>query len=68
MRAIVISSANDAAVAVAEHVYGNDKHFIKKMNSRAQELGMNKTLFFSSRAQEESVFAQQGNCSLYERA
>ncbi len=47
MRAIVISSANDAAVAVAEHVYGNDKHFIKKMNSRAQELGMNKTLFFS---------------------
>ena len=47
MRATVISSANDASVAVAEHVYGNDKQFIKKMNSRALELGMMKTRFFS---------------------
>ena len=47
MKAIVISSANDASVAVAEHVYGQDKQFIKKMNNRAVELGMKKTRFFS---------------------
>ena len=47
MKAIVISSANDASVAVAEHVSGRDKQFIKKMNKRAVELGMNKTRFFS---------------------
>ena len=47
MKATVISSANDASVAVAEHVFGEDKTFIKKMNDRAVELGMNKTRFFS---------------------
>ena len=47
MKAIVISSANDAAVAVAEHVYGSDKIFIIKMNERAILLGMKKTHFYS---------------------
>ena len=47
MEATVISSANDASVAVAEHVLGSDKVFIKRMNERAQELGMKKTHFYS---------------------
>ena len=47
MKATVISSANDAAVAVAEHVYGSDKIFIIKMNERAIQLGMRKTHFYS---------------------
>ena len=47
MKATVIGSANDAAVAVAEHVLGSDKAFIKRMNSRAKELGMQKTNFYS---------------------
>ena len=47
MEATVIGSANDASVAVAEHVLGNDKVFIKRMNERAQELGMKKTRFYS---------------------
>ena len=47
MKAVVISSANDASVAVAEHVSGRDKQFIEKMNNRALELGMKKTRFFS---------------------
>jgi D-alanyl-D-alanine carboxypeptidase (penicillin-binding protein 5/6) len=46
MEATVISSANDASVAVAEHVLGSDKVFIKRMNERALELGMNKTRFY----------------------
>jgi len=47
MKATIIGSANDAAVAIAEHVYGSVKVFIKKMNSRAKELGMLKTSFYS---------------------
>ena len=47
MKAIVISSANDASVAVAEHVSGRDKQFIKKMNKRAEKLSMKNTRFFS---------------------
>jgi D-alanyl-D-alanine carboxypeptidase (penicillin-binding protein 5/6) len=47
MEATVIGSANDASVAVAEHVLGSDKVFIKRMNERAIELGMKKTRFYS---------------------
>lgn len=47
MKAVVISSANDAAVAVAEYVFGRDKVFINKMNERAKQLGMRKTRFYS---------------------
>jgi len=47
MKAIVISSANDASVAVAEHVLGSIKVFIKRMNTRALEIGMKNTSFYS---------------------
>jgi len=47
LKATVIGSANDASVAVAEHVLGSDKVFIKRMNERALELGMKKTRFYS---------------------
>ena len=47
MKAIVISSANDASVAVAELVLGSTKVFIKRMNTRALEIGMKNTSFYS---------------------
>ena len=47
MKAIVISSANDASVAVAEHVLGSIKVFIERMNTRALEIGMKNTSFYS---------------------
>ncbi len=47
MKAMVITSANDAAVAIAEHVAGNDKNFIMKMNHHAKKIGMRNTSFFS---------------------
>ena len=43
----MIGSANDAAVAVAEHVLGSNKNFLIRMNARAKELGMQKTRFYS---------------------
>ena len=45
IKATVIMSANDAAVVLAEHVYGTEDEFVKQMNIRAKQLGMNDTTF-----------------------
>ena len=45
IKAIVVASANDASVAMAEHICGTEEEFINKMNQRAKELGMNDTTF-----------------------
>lgn len=44
-KAISIRSANDAAVAVAEHISGTEDKFVQLMNQRAKELGMTNTRF-----------------------
>lgn len=45
LKATVIMSANDAAVALAEHVAGSEDEFVSRMNQRAKELGMANTVF-----------------------
>jgi D-alanyl-D-alanine carboxypeptidase (penicillin-binding protein 5/6) len=45
--ALMIRSANDAAIAVAEKVGGSTDGFIELMNKRAKELGMSSTVFHS---------------------
>ena len=45
LRAICVSSANDAAVAVAELVGGSEEAFVAMMNAKAAELGMTDTTF-----------------------
>ena len=45
IKCITVSSGNDAAVAMAEHVAGSEEAFVKKMNERAQKLGMKDTHF-----------------------
>jgi len=45
MKAAIIKSANDAAVAVAEKVGGSVEATVRMMNKRAQELGMTRTLY-----------------------
>ena len=45
LKAICISSANDAAVAVAEYIGGSETAFAEQMNARAAELGMTSTHF-----------------------
>ena len=43
LRSVVIASANDACVAVCEHIAGTEEMFVERMNKRAQELGMSDT-------------------------
>jgi D-alanyl-D-alanine carboxypeptidase (penicillin-binding protein 5/6) len=46
--AIAVGSANDACVAVAEHLYGTHESFVEVMNNKAKELGLKDTNFVNS--------------------
>lgn len=45
LRAMLVTSANDAAVAVAERLKGSVEACVRAMNQRAQELGMHQTRY-----------------------
>lgn len=45
--ALMVQSANDVAVALAEKLAGSTEAFVELMNKRAQELGMTRTVFHS---------------------
>ena len=45
LKAVCVVSANDCAVALAEHLSGSEDAFVERMNQRAAELGMHDTTF-----------------------
>lgn len=45
LKCVAVVSANDCAVALAEHLSGSEQAFVEKMNQRAQELGCTDTHF-----------------------
>ncbi len=47
LKAICVASANDACVAMGEFIAGSNDAFIKMMNDRASQLGMNNTTFIN---------------------
>ena len=55
LKSVIISSANDAAVALAEHVAGSEDAFVQKMNARAAELGMKNTCFENTNGLDDTV-------------
>lgn len=55
LKCTVIASANDAAVALAEHVYGSEKMFVSMMNKRASELGLENTNFENVTGLDDTV-------------
>jgi len=48
LKAVVVSSANDAAVALAEHIAGSESAFVSMMNQKAAQLGMKDTNFVNA--------------------
>lgn len=48
LKAIAVGSANDCAVAVAEHLAGTEAAFVERMNERAAELGCTGTTFINA--------------------
>ena len=55
IKSVVIASANDAAVALAEHTYGSEEAFVKRMNQRAAELGMTSTHFENTNGLDDTA-------------
>ena len=55
VKSVVIASANDAALALAEHLAGSEEAFVKKMNDRAKELGMRSTHFENTNGLDDST-------------
>lgn len=45
VKSIIVASANDSCVAVAEHICGSTERFVERMNDRAKSLGMSNTQF-----------------------
>lgn len=55
IKSVVISSANDAAVALAEHVAGSEETFVAKMNEKAAALGMKNTHFENTNGLDDTA-------------
>ena len=55
IKSVVIASANDAAVALAEHTYGSEATFVARMNQRAAELGMTNTHFENTNGLDDTA-------------
>lgn len=48
LRTTIMASANDSAVALAEHLCGTEANFVERMNERAAELDMNNTCYVNA--------------------
>lgn len=55
IKSVVIASANDAAVALAEHLCGSESAFVERMNSKAKELGMKNTNFENTNGLDDTA-------------
>lgn len=57
LKSVVIASANDAALALAEHIAGTEEAFVEQMNRRAAELGMENTHFENTNGLDDTTTA-----------
>ena len=68
VKSIAVSSANDCACAMAEHLCGSESAFVEAMNKRAQELGMEDTHFVNCTGLDDSAEAAQHKTSAHDIA
>ena len=68
LKSVAVSSANDCACALAEHIAGSETAFVAKMNARAQELGMKDTNFVNCTGLDDDVEAKNHLTSAYDIA
>ena len=68
LKSIAVSSANDCACAMAEHIAGSESAFVAMMNQRAQELGMNDTSFVNCTGLDDGADAANHRTSAYDIA
>ena len=68
VKSIAVSSANDCACAMAEHIAGSEAAFVEMMNARAKELGMNDTNFVNCTGLDDDESAKDHKTSAYDIA
>ncbi len=68
LKAIAVSSANDCACAMAEHLAGSEQAFVSLMNERAKELGMEDTSFVNCTGLDDGPDADQHRTSAHDIA
>ena len=68
VKSIAVSSANDCACAMAEHLCGSEEAFVTKMNERAAELGMKNTHFVNCTGLDDSPEASEHKTTAYDIA
>ncbi len=68
VKSIAVSSANDCACAMAEHIAGSESAFVELMNQRAGELGMADTHFVNCTGLDDGPDAAEHRTSAYDIA
>ena len=68
VKSIAVSSANDCACAMAEHIAGSEAAFVELMNQKAKELGMNDTNFVNCTGLDDEPEAENHKTSAYDIA
>ena len=68
VKSIAVSSANDCACAMAEHLCGSEGAFVEQMNARAKELGMNDTNFVNCTGLDDAPEAANHKTTAYDIA
>ena len=68
VKSIAVSSANDCACAMAEHIAGSEAAFVDMMNEKAKELGMNDTKFVNCTGLDDDAAAAEHKTSAYDIA
>ena len=68
LKSIAVSSANDCACAMAEHIAGSEGAFVDMMNTRAAELGMNDTHFVNCTGLDDDPAAAEHRTCAYDIA
>ena len=68
LKSVVVSSANDCATALAEHIAGSEEAFVSMMNQRAAELGMDDTHFVNCTGLDDEPGAAEHLTTAYDIA
>ena len=68
LKSIAVSSANDCACAMAEHIAGSESAFVDMVNAKAKELGMNDTNFVNCTGLDDGEEAANHRTSAYDIA
>ncbi len=68
LKSVVVSSANDCATALAEHVAGSESAFVQMMNQKAVDLGCQETNFVNCTGLDDEPNAAEHLTSAYDIA